>query len=191
MHKILNNFFDKKEIETIINFVDYLININEGVVYSATGRKLIGLDNLDKTIIQKVEKYVKEIYNVDIIVKDIGFMRFSKQYGKPKLLPHKDDYACEVVFDYQLRTNKKWDLFIEGKRIELNDNDAVCFEGEKEAHWREKTIFNDNEYVDMICFNCIGKDHWRHNSIDNPKSEIDIEKEKYETFKKWGSVYNP
>jgi hypothetical protein len=191
MHKILNNFFDKKEIETIINFVDYLININEGVVYSATGRKLIGLDNLDKTIIQKVEKYVKEIYNVDIIVKDIGFMRFSKQYGKPKLLPHKDDYACEVVFDYQLRTNKKWDLFIEGKRIELNDNDAVCFEGEKEAHWREKTIFNDNEYVDMICFNCIGKDHWRHNSINNPKSEIDIEKEKYETFKKWGSVYNP
>ena len=51
MHKILNNFFDKKEIETIINFVDYLININEGVVYSATGRKLIGLDNLDKTIV--------------------------------------------------------------------------------------------------------------------------------------------
>lgn len=191
MYKVLNSFFSKEEVAVIIDFVDHLLLNGEGTIYAATGRKLIGLDNLDKKIIEKVEKYVKETYSSEIIVKDIGFMRFSKEYGKPKLLPHKDDYACEVVFDYQLRTNKKWDLFIEGKRIQLKDNDAVSFEGEKEAHWRERISFNDGEYVDMICFNCIGKDHWRHNSIDNPKSEIELEKEKYEIFKKWGSVYNP
>ena len=159
MYKKINQFFNKEEIQEILDLVYSLDQNGEGKVYRATGRKLIGLDLLSKNIKNKVESYVKNNYGNEIIVKDIGYMKFSKEYGTPKLLPHKDDYACEVVFDYQLRTNKKWDLFIEGNRVELEDNDAVVFEGEKEAHWREKVIFEDGEAVEMICFNCIGKDH--------------------------------
>jgi hypothetical protein len=117
-------------------------------------------------------------------------MRFKKEYGTPKLLPHKDDYACEVVFDYQVRTNKKWNLFIEGNKIELLDNDAVCFEGEQEAHWREKTVFSDDEFVEMICFNCIGEGHWRHTMDVNPKNEIEQAKQTQQVFKDWSYIYN-
>lgn len=190
MYKIFNNFFNKKEINIILEHIKNTEKINNGKIYRQTGRKLIGLEGLDISIINKVESHVKKLYNKNLIVKDIGFMRFKKEYGTPKLLPHKDDYACEVVFDYQVKTNKKWDLFIEGQRIELKDNDAVCFEGEQEAHWREKTIFNDNEFVEMICFNCIGDNHWRHKSEINPLNEIDQAKKIKQTFNDWSYIYS-
>lgn len=190
MYKKINQFFNKEEIQEILDLVYSLDQNGEGKVYRATGRKLIGLDLLSKNIKNKVESYVKNNYGNEIIVKDIGYMKFSKEYGTPKLLPHKDDYACEVVFDYQLRTNKKWDLFIEGNRVELEDNDAVVFEGEKEAHWREKVIFEDGEAVEMICFNCIGKDHWRHSMIENPMPEIEQTKLRQQTFKDWSHIYS-
>lgn len=190
MYKIINNFFNDEEINIILKNIKDTEDQGPGKVYRQTGRKLVGLDNLDKKIINKVEAFINQFYNKKLIVKDIGFMRFKKEYGTPKLLPHKDDYACEVVFDYQVKTNKKWDLFIEGQRIELKDNDAVCFEGEQEAHWREKTIFNDDEFVEMICFNCIGENHWRHNSEINPMNEIDQAKRMQQTFKDWSHIYS-
>lgn len=189
MYKIFNNFFNTKEINIISKYIEQCENNNKGKIYRQTGRKLIGLEGLDISIINKVESYVKNVYNKNLIVKDIGFMRFKKEYGLPKLLPHKDDYACEVVFDYQFKTNKKWNLVIEGNKVSLNDNDAVCFEGENEAHWREKTIFDDNEFVEMICFNCIGDGHWRHQSETNPLSEIDQAKKIKQTFKDWSHIY--
>ena len=190
MYKIINSFFNEQEINIILNNIKETENAGVGKVYRQTGRKLIGLDNLNKNIIDKVEAYVNNTYNKKLIVKDIGFMRFKKEYGTPKLLPHKDDYACEVVFDYQVRTNKKWNLFIEGNKIELLDNDAVCFEGEQEAHWREKTVFSDDEFVEMICFNCIGEGHWRHTMDVNPKNEIEQAKQTQQVFKDWSYIYN-
>jgi hypothetical protein len=189
MYKIFNNFFNTEEINIISKYIEQCENNNKGKIYRQTGRKLIGLEGLDISIINKVESYVKNVYNKNLTVKDIGFMRFKKEYGLPKLLPHKDDYACEVVFDYQFKTNKKWNLVIEGNKVSLNDNDAVCFEGENEAHWREKTIFDDNEFVEMICFNCIGDGHWRHQSETNPLSEIDQAKKIKQTFKDWSHIY--
>lgn len=190
MHKIFNNFFSNDEVVIILSHIQNAEKNGHGKIYRQTGRKLIGLDGLDESIINKVESCMTKLYNKKLIVKDIGFMRFKKEYGAPKLLPHKDDYACEVVFDYQIRTNKKWDLFIEGERIELKDNDAVCFEGESQAHWREKIFFTDDEYVEMICFNCIGENHWRHKTDINPMSELDQAKQISKTFKEWSHIYN-
>lgn len=190
MYKIINNFFNESEIKLISKCVEEAENLGIGKVFPQTGRKLIGMDGLDKTIVEKVELFVNELYQKKLIIKDIGFMRFKKEYGNPKLLPHRDDYACEVVFDYQLKTNKKWDLFVEGNRVELNDNDAVCFEGEQEAHWREKTIFSDDDFVEMICFNCIGENHWRHNFNENPMNDIQIAKRQKETFNNWSHIYS-
>ena len=190
MYKIINSFFNEEEINIILNTIKEAEDSGAGKIYRQTGRKLIGLDNLNKDIINKVETYVNNTYNKKLIVKDIGFMRFKKEYGAPKLLPHRDDYACEVVFDYQVRTNKKWDLFVEGKRIELLDNDAVCFEGEEEAHWREKVLFSDDEFVEMICFNCIGENHWRHSLTVNPLSEIEQAKRIRQTFRDWSNLYS-
>lgn len=191
MYKIVKNFFSDDDRKVIIDLINKLENEGKGQVYIATGRKLIGLEDLDKNIIDKVNKFVKENYGTDKVVKDIGYMHFNLKYGKPKLLPHKDEYACEIVFDYQLRTNKKWDLFVEGERIELNDNDAVAFEGESVAHWREKITFNDGDSVEMICFNCIGDGHWRHRTIENPTSELEQAKIRKQTFKDWAHIYSP
>jgi hypothetical protein len=190
MYKIFDDVFNSEEISFIINKINELEFAGQGKIYRETGRKLIGLKELDKSIINKVELYIQDFYKKNLSVADIGFMRFKKEYGKPKLLPHKDDYACEVVFDYQLRTNKKWDLFIEGKRVELKDNQAVSFEGESEAHWREKTVFDDSEYVEMICFNCIGDNHWRHKTTVNPVSEIEQAKNKKMVFSQWAKKYS-
>lgn len=78
MHKIINNFFNEEEINIILNNIKETEDSGAGKIYRQTGRKLIGLDNLNKNIIDKVEAYVNNTYNKKLIVKDIGFMRFKK-----------------------------------------------------------------------------------------------------------------
>ena len=190
--KIIKNFVDKEELELLKKLCDF-------------NYKNIQFNQIKETNLI-ITKYKEKIKNTaenifgfklehDDLANEINLKTNYLNGRKPNFATdvHTDtltDYACEVVFDYQVRTNKKWDLLIEGKKIELLDNDAVCFEGEKEAHWREKTLFNDDEFVEMICFNCIGDGHWRHTMDVNPKNEIEQAKQIQQVFKDWSYIYN-
>ena len=93
------------------------------------------------------------------------------------------------MFDYQIEANKKWDVVVNGNSIGLNDNDAVIFEGEKDAHWRKPTRFNSNEYVSMINFNAVSSDHWSNFTEADPVTPIERESIQKNIFKEWKNEY--
>lgn len=189
MHKFIENVFSKTEVDYLKAIIRQKESLKFYTLRPDTGRIAMNIGPLKPEIINRVEKIIKNVYGKDYKIKDIGFQRYKLEYGVPNLIPHVDNQKCEIVFDYQIEANKKWDVVVNGNSIELNDNDAVIFEGEKDAHWRMPTTFNSNEYVSMIGFMAVSSDHWSNfTEIDpiGPKERRSIENS---VFEKWKNEY--
>jgi hypothetical protein len=52
--------------------------------------------------------------------------------------------------DVQLKSNINWPIVVEGKEIQLGDNDAVTFSGTHQIHWRAPLEFKDGDFIDML-----------------------------------------
>ena len=189
MHKFIENIFSQIEIDYLKDIIKEKENLKLYDIRPETGRIAISLPYLKPEIIDKVEKIIKNNYGKDYKVKDIGFHRYKLEYGHPKLKPHVDDGNCEIVFDYQIEANKKWDVVVNGNPIGLNDNDAVIFEGEKDAHWRKPIRFNSNEYVSLINFNAVSSDHWSNFTEVDPIPPTVRKLVQKSVFKEWKNEY--
>lgn len=71
---------------------------------------------------------------------------------RPMLSPHFDDTfeSPRFTFDLQLGGNTTWAIVVEGKKFELQNNEAVSFSGTHQIHWRDHKLFEEGEYVDML-----------------------------------------
>lgn len=174
MPKIIKHFLNT---EDIINLhLVFGLEIENAILSENTGRKiilsqhLISNDNSPiKNIFKKVEDYVSNEYNKKMKTATFGIHFYSKKFGTPQLLPHVDDYAGQVVFDYQLASNIVWPLFVDGERYILKNNDVLIFEGEKEGHWRQPITFLEDSFVIMFIVNLIDETHWFNFNNKNPK----------------------
>lgn len=75
-----------------------------------------------------------------------------------KLEKHKDNNACTYTFDICLYTDKPWPIIIENKEYVINSNEALCFYGEDQLHWRPP--FEENNKVLMLFMHFVDKNHW-------------------------------
>ena len=189
MYKIIENVFS----ETEINYFKFMVKQKEILklvhLRPDTGRLAINLVSIKPEIIAKVQGIIKNIYGKDYEIKDVGFNRYKLEYGLPNLKPHVDDQKSQIVFDYQLDSNKKWDLVIEGNSVSLNNNDAVVFEGEKEVHWRNPVDFKSDEYVSMLNFNAVDKHHWSNFTKIDPIGPEELIKNQISIVEKWHNHY--
>ena len=189
MYKIIENVFS----ETEINYFKFMVKQKEILklvhLRPDTGRLAINLVSIKPEIIAKVQGIIKNIYGKDCEIKDVGFNRYKLEYGLPNLMPHVDDQKSQIVFDYQLDSNKKWDLVIEGNSVSLNNNDAVVFEGEKEVHWRNPVDFKSDEYVSMLNFNAVDKHHWSNFTKIDPIGPEELLKNQISIVEKWYNHY--
>jgi hypothetical protein len=189
MHKFIENIFSKIEIDYLKDIIKEKESLKLYTLRPDTGRITMPLPHLKSEIIYKVEEIIKNSYGKNYKVKDVGFNRYKLEYGNPKLKPHVDDGNCEIVFDYQFETNKKWDVVVNGNSIGLNDNDAVIFEGEKDAHWRKPTRFSPNDYVSMINFNAVSSNHWSNFTEVDPIGPTERDSIQKNVFKEWKNEY--
>jgi hypothetical protein len=189
MHKFIENVFSKIEIDYLKDIIKEKESLKLYTLRPDTGRIAISLMYLKPEIIDKVEKIIKNSYGKDYKIKDVGFQRYKLEYGHPNLKPHLDNGNCEVVFDYQIEANKKWDVVVNGNSVGLNDNDAVIFEGEKDAHWRKPTRFSPNEYVSMINFNAVSSNHWSNFTEVDPIPPTARKLVQKNVFKEWKNEY--
>jgi hypothetical protein len=189
MYKIIENFFSKTEIDYLKDFIKEKETLKLYKLRPDTGRLAINLGSIKPEIIAKVQGVIQNIYGKDYKIKDAGFNRYKLEYGFPNLMPHLDDKNAQVVFDYQIESNKKWNLLIEGKPIVLNDNDAVVFEGQKDVHWRDPVYFKSNEYLSMLNFNAVDKDHWSNFTNIDPTTPEEKLKNFTKIKNKWENHY--
>lgn len=79
---------------------------------------------------------------------------------KARLPRHVDDNACTYTIDLCLSHKTQWPIYVEGQEMHLEQNQAVCYYGEDQYHWREKFPDPANNQVQMIFFHFAEPEHW-------------------------------
>jgi|LakMenEpi13Oct10_1017325.scaffolds.fasta_scaffold00001_26 hypothetical protein len=105
-------------------------------------------DDIKEKILSEANKMSKEKLEIEYV----SIVRYSPEFGYDvKLFPHYDTRPCEMfVFDLQLKSNEEWGIIVEGKKYNLEDNQAILFSGTQQMHWREKKKLSPNAQIDMI-----------------------------------------
>lgn len=122
-------------------------------VQGYSGLGTLYLNHMDN-IVKRVEKMVSDVVGEEIVVVEVGGTRYSPEFGwEVKLGPHFDLRPFETfVFDLQINSNQKWGLFFEGERFDLENNQALLFNGTGQIHWREPITLKEDTRVDLIFF---------------------------------------
>lgn len=163
--KIVKNIFTEEELTFLYSEInniikqDYVVQEVLGRLYSILYWKEYKEENngsinlkINKKIVDKIIDVAEKKLNKQLELESISFTRYSKQYGSPNLHPHVDTKfkTPRLTFDIQLDSNLDWAIVVEGENSILKNNEALIFSGTNEVHWREKKVFNDDEYLDML-----------------------------------------
>lgn len=116
--------------------------------------------NMPEDIANKIIKICEDTYGLqNLQISAFQFARYANYYDEegnkvvPILSPHWDDAfeTPRLTFDYQIGGNTTWGISVEGyDDFILENNQAVCFGGTHQIHWRPHKTFRDDEYLDMI-----------------------------------------
>lgn len=157
----------KEDIGDINTFKDVSID-------SRVGRAVCTIDSedIDRSIILPFIEYAKSI-NPNATLDFISYAVYDNKYGFPQLVPHYDrpSNVC-FLLDYQVDSNTKWDLVVDGVPYSMSDNDMITMNVTSQIHWRDPKVFLDGEYLKVIFFSFIDKDLDVYNIKRSP-SEID------------------
>jgi hypothetical protein len=167
---VLKNIFSDEEIQNIKDTIFNQsskrevitleepngINDNTNKIYNLMGRLDVEKLSFDKTVIEKIEKTLNNLYpNKKFYIgnKDIISSTYSGLYGRPGLSEHKDGgFPLQIIVDYQLDSNTPWNIKVDGEEYEIENNDALVFDPVTSSHSRPQKDFNSNDYVTMIYF---------------------------------------
>lgn len=104
----------------------------------------------------------REIFKSETLLPSYSI--FAHYQGKEaKLQKHKDNNACTYTIDLCLYQEVPWGLWVEGHEYMLEPNEALCFYGEDQEHWREQFPDPENNKVGQIFFHFVEPDHWFFN----------------------------
>lgn len=151
---VIKNVLDEADLKLIR---DHFNNYPEESirVQGHNGQGAININFSDKKhIIEKIEKIVSDICGEEIEVLEVNATRYSPSFGWfVKFGPHYDARPVEMfVFDYHVQTNEDWGVFVEGKKFNIDDNDALLFNGTGQVHWREPKKLSKDANIDVILF---------------------------------------
>ena len=124
-------------------------------VQAYAGLGTVGVKFLNReSIIEKIEKIASDATGEELEVLEVGGTRYSPDFGwYPKFGPHFDQRPVEMyVFDYHVQSTENWGLFMEGKRFDFGDNEALLFCGTGRIHWREPIKLKENAKIDLLFF---------------------------------------
>lgn len=209
-HNVIKNILSEEDIRIVQETINNEFNSREKVklnapvksgmadnavcYYSQIGRIDIKYPKIPKDILNKIYNLVveKSDNKIDDIVEDfVMYSKYTKSSGgNPKLEPHFDvvDNGT-LILDYQLKSNKVWELKIESGYIALEDNSAVLFDPFESIHSRTIRDFSDDEFVEMLFFRFKTSDDIQERTekdMDRLKFELDwysCEREHVKIFK--------
>ena len=151
---VIDNVLSQEEIDSIYVSLD---NSYNSYVMERYGQQVSNF-NMPDSAINKIISICEDVSGVSGLILEAyqfsRYERFTREDGsisEPRLVPHYDGFPePRFTFDYQIRSNTPWPLFVEEEEFVLNDNQALTFSGTHQIHWRSKKNFNPGEFIDMI-----------------------------------------
>lgn len=182
----VNDIFSKSELETLYSLTNkivipikpdgtYLYDTEDTLSTCTISRSLGRLQASFMTpgeVCNKLFNIAKNISLNELTISGMTYVEYNKKYGAPNLPPHFDGDGSDFIINYQLSSNTSWDIGVDLKTYQMEDNSALVFDPNKNIHWRTHKTFNEGEYVKMIFFRLqrlnsdVNNDHLRY-SLDN------------------------
>lgn len=134
---------------------------------NSCNRYLMSNDYLDRISMYELNR-AREEFDSDNLLYTYSLLSFYDE-KKSKLEAHKDNNACTYTFDICLYQNEPWPIVVEDKEYILKPNEALCFYGEDQLHYRPD--FKDGNKVLMMFMHWAEKDHWFFHA-DNRKVKM-------------------
>ncbi len=165
--KTLDNVFSIDEVSQLLKLINsYDIKTNEinkqqsrFVTDNSNGRSRIDLNHsalnynvVPTNILDSITNLAKREYGKDVKIHNIYSTTYSKKFGMPKLVPHKDNAGSVFILDYCLDGNIDWPIIIEGQEFSLKNNQALMADVYNNLHWRNPRKFADGEFLTMVYF---------------------------------------
>ncbi len=149
-NEIVKNIFAKEEMELIYDHINYAPD--QHLFYHPELGYKAYYWGMPQPIQDKLLAVAQRYSDVPLKLTEISAARYSNSYLKPpNLYPHVDSFETpRFTFDVQLKSTRNWPIVVEGKEFILRDNEALIFSGTNQLHWRTKTIFKDDDIVDML-----------------------------------------
>lgn len=190
----IDNFFTQNELDELNNIIKNGKNIEP---YEYIKNEQLKNPNLEETynrfapkkiasmsrmllefefpnyFIKKFDNIAIPLYKEDIKITHWNYIEYNLKYNdntgvNPNLPPHIDADENLITINCQLNANTDWDLFIDGKRYSLKNNQAIIFSAVNQVHWRPKKIFKEGEFVEILSIDYCPSNSYRHTNQINP-----------------------
>lgn len=168
MISYIENLFNEDELLDLFKCIDKSKKKDD----PALGRQMREINSLPIGIKNKLEKIGSTLYKKDLSVCFCLYIIYSKDFGQPNLPPHIDADSNDLIFNYQLRSNTRWDIGLGVKDYKIDDNCSLIFDPNEVIHWRPHKTFNQGDYVEMVLFrmvdpnNIVDKSHLKYMQND-------------------------
>ena len=158
---IKTNLFNDKFFNEIVSTVGGLTK--DSFDYDrGFGRFLLksgaGNDIVNRSLTEALD-VAREVFNSSTLLPTYAL--FSRYEGyRSNLFKHYDTNACTYTLDVCISSKVDWPLFVEDVAYSLNPNEALCFYGEDQFHWRGEFPEKETNVVEMIFLHYAEPDHW-------------------------------
>ena len=143
-------------VETVTNYPLDELSYDRGF-----GRFMLkpGSSTLPDDLLKECQQKARDIFDSQTLLPT--YACYVKYKGaRANLLRHKDSNACTYTIDLCLTQMVEWPLYVEDKEYILQPNQALCFYGEDQLHWRGPFPEKDSNIVDMLFLHYAEPDHW-------------------------------
>lgn len=173
--KISNNILTEQQIKELYSMIDAYPK-EQIRVQKWGGQGCYDTISLSNDIKERILSAANKMSGEELEIEHSSLVRYSPEFGYDvKLFPHYDTRPCEMfVFDLQLNSNEEWGVIVEGKKYNLENNQAILFSGTQQMHWREPKKLSPNAQIDMIF---IWLSHKEKRMLSNDHSLIMKERE--------------
>jgi hypothetical protein len=155
----VKDLFNKEEIAFFINKSEEKL-VTEGELNEEYGRLCIHGMEMPESVAHKINTMVSEMFNAELEGHISLCVEYNLQYGNPNLPPHFDGDYTEIILNYQLLSNTSWPCGVNTEVFDMEDNSALIFAPNANAHWRPHKKFEEGEFVRMIFFRFLFPDRF-------------------------------
>ena len=157
---LVSNILDENRFKEIVDIVNNY-SLEELNYDRAFGRFMLkgGHNQMPEQLIEECLQKARDIFESPTLLPT--YACYVKYKGaRANLLRHKDSNACTYTIDLCITQDVEWPLYVEDKEYVLQPNQALCFYGEDQLHWRGPYPEKETNVVDMIFLHYAEPDHW-------------------------------
>jgi len=176
---VLDNVFSLEYFSELKNKIEYQKNNSILGYDKPLGRFYISNDNFFDEEKKRLTDIAKDIFKSKNL--QPTYCLYSLYRGHRANLPyHIDDNACTYTIDLCVSYKTNWPIYVNNKEFILEENQALCYYGEDQYHWRNDFPDPAHNEVEMIFFHFAEPDHWFFTKGNEYKEKILIDRREHQ-----------